>query len=188
MTVPGAVDHEGFVVWLEGLPGAGKSTVAAHVGATLRKAGWRVEILDGDEVRQMMRPELGFTRKDREAQARRVSYVAHLLARNGVAVIVAMITPYETSRQAARAGQGPRFTEVWLQCPIEVCQKRDPKGLYTRADAGAATHVTGLDDPFEEPLKPDLVVNTSIEPVARSAQRVLEHLFALHFIPGLPTG
>jgi adenylylsulfate kinase len=176
----------GFVAWFEGLAGSGKTTLSRAVATRLRTAGRRVEVLDGDEVRQMFSPELGFSRKDREFHARRVSYVARLLARNGVAVMVAMVTPYETSRQAARAGVEVPFVEVWLECPIDVCRQRDPKGLYRRTEQGLVSHMTGMDDPFEEPLNPDLVVETATESVDRSAQRVLDAFVERHLLPALP--
>jgi len=169
-------DPGGFVVWFEGLAGSGKTTLSRAAAAQLRARGWKVEVLDGDELRHVFSPELGFTRRDREVHARRVSYVAHLLARNGVAVMVAMITPYETSRQAARSEVGPRFEEVWLECPIEVCQQRDPKGIYRRTAEGAVSHMTGVDDPFEEPLNPELTVDTSVTNVEDATRRVLQHL------------
>lgn len=166
----------GFVVWLEGLPGAGKTTLSRALGEQLRREGRQVEVLDGDEVRRMFSPELGFSRRDRETHSRRVSYVAHMLARHGVDVVVAMITPYETSRQAARAEvQGP-FEEVWLHCPVEICRQRDTKGLYRRAAAGQVVKVTGLDDPFEEPLNPDLIVETAQHTADQSVQLILDHL------------
>ncbi len=168
--------EDGFVVWIEGLPSSGKTTLSRAVADRLRAAGRKVEILDGDEVRQMFSPELGFSRKDREIHARRVSYVARMLARNGVAVLVAMITPYETSRQAARAGVGSRFFEVWLRCPLEVCQSRDAKGLYERSRTGGVAKLTGVDDPFEEPLNPDLVVDTARLDVDASTRRLLDFL------------
>ena len=152
------------------------------VAERLRATGQKVEILDGDEVRQMFSPELGFSRKDREFHARRVSYVARMLARNDVAVLVAMITPYETSRQAARATVGGRFTEIWLKCPVEVCRQRDPKGLYRGSQALHGTKLTGIDDPFEEPLNPDLVLETARTPVDACADRVLELLQANKFL------
>ncbi|MCI4346169.1 MAG: adenylyl-sulfate kinase [Thermoplasmata archaeon] len=168
---------EGFIVWLEGLPGSGKTTLSRELGARLRSEGWKVEVLDGDEVRRMFSPDLGFTRKDRELHARRVSYVSRMLARNGVAVMVAMITPYETSRQAARAEVGTtRFTEVWLSCPLAICQQRDPKGIYRQTEQGLVKRMTGVDDPFEEPLNPDLVLDTSTDPAAASAKKLYEHL------------
>ena len=176
MSEGGLGERQGFVVWIEGLSGSGKTTLSAEVAKRLRASGWKTEVLDGDEVRRMVFPELGWSRKDRETHARRVSYVAHLLARNGVAVVVAMITPYETSRQAARSVQGPRFTEVWLKCPIEVCRTRDPKGIYSRPTGTSPSHITGVDDPFEEPLNPDLIVDTSSAPVETSVQRILGHL------------
>ncbi len=177
---PGASGGDGFVAWIEGIPCAGKTTLSRAVAERLRAAGRKVEVLDGDEMRKMFSPELGYSRKDREFHARRVSYVARMLARNGVGVLVAMITPYETSRQAARSTVGERFDEVWLKCPVEVCQQRDTKGIYQRSRTGG-TKITGVDDPFEEPLAPELVVDTSRDPVATSAQRILDHLAARGF-------
>jgi adenylylsulfate kinase len=174
--------HDGFVVWLEGLSGSGKTTLSREVGSQLRTAGWKVEVLDGDEMRRMFSPELGFSRKDREFHARRVSYVARMLARAGVAVLVAMITPYETSRQAARSEVSARFAEVWLKCPIEVCRQRDPKGIYKRTQEGGVARMTGVDDPFEEPLNPDLVVDTSTASVSECAQRILSYLRSAGFV------
>ena len=185
MPLGSRTDRDGFVAWIEGLPVSGKSTLSRAVRDRLDAAGFKVEVLDGDEVRQMFSPELGFSRKDREFHARRVSYVARMLARNGVAVLVAMITPYETSRQAARATVGERFTEIWLKCPVEVCQKRDTKGVY--GPKGAHGKVTGVDDPFEEPLQPDLVVDTSAEPIEKSVDRILAHLVNRKYLPALPS-
>ena len=176
MPTEGARPGAGFVVWMEGLPGSGKSTLARSVAGALEAAGQRPEILDGEEVRRTFFPELGFTRKDRETQARRVSQLARMLARHGTAVVVAMITPYETSRQAARAVFGDRFEEVWLNCPLAICERRDPGGLYRRSHEGVVHKVTGLDDPFEEPLNPDLTVDTGTQDVATCTGKVLDHL------------
>jgi adenylylsulfate kinase len=181
MSEGGSSEREGFVVWIEGLSGSGKTTLSAEVAKQLHAAGWKTEVLDGDEVRRMFSPELGWSRKDREIHARRVSYVARLLARNGVAVVVAMITPYETSRQAARSVQGARFAEVWLTCPIDICRKRDPKGIYSRTSGGSLAHVTGVDDPFEEPLNPDLTVDTSTVGPDVSVARILTDLHTRGF-------
>ncbi|MCI4349048.1 MAG: adenylyl-sulfate kinase [Thermoplasmata archaeon] len=176
----------GFVVWLEGLPGAGKSTLGRNVAAELSRRGLRPEILDGEEVRKTFFPELGFSRKDREAQARRVSRLARLLADHGTAVVVAMITPYETSRQAARAAFGDRFVEVWLSCPLEVCEKRDPGGIYRRSHEGGVPKMTGVDDPFEEPLNPDLTVETSGRDVAACTRAILDHLSGRGLLDAIP--
>ena len=179
--VPGT--GNGFVVWIEGLPSSGKTTVSRALAERIRAAGRRVEILDGDEVRHMFSPELGYTRKDREFHARRVSYVARMLARNDVAVLVAMITPYETSRQAARSGVGERYVEVWLNCPVEVCRTRDPKGLYERSRTGGMPKLTGVDDPFEEPLAPDLVVDTAHLTAAQATEKIYQYLADQKFVP-----
>jgi adenylyl-sulfate kinase len=168
--------ESGWVAWIEGLPCAGKTTLSRSVSERLRALGQEVEVLDGDEVRRMFSPELGFSRKDREMHARRVSYVARMLSRHGVVVLVAMITPYETSRQAARATIGNRFSEIWLKCPVEVCRQRDTKGLYRRDRATGSSKVTGVDDPFEEPLGPELVIDTSVESVASSTEKIVAHL------------
>jgi adenylylsulfate kinase len=178
--VPGSA--KGFVAWIEGLPSSGKTTLSRSVADRLRASGRKVEVLDGDEVRQMFSPELGFSRKDREFHARRVSYVARMLARNDVAVLVAMITPYETSRQAARSTVGDRFTEIWLKCPVEVCRQRDPKGLYHGSAALHGTKLTGVDDPFEEPLNPDLTVDTANDSVDVATRHILDHLVERGFI------
>jgi len=186
--VPAAVapTEPGWVVWIEGLPCAGKTTLARAVGERLRASGRDVEVLDGDEVRRMFSPELGFSRKDREMHARRVSYVARMLSRHGIVALVAMITPYETSRQAARATVGERFSEVWLKCPVEVCRQRDTKGLYRRDRAAGSSKVTGVDDPFEEPLAPELVVDTSTDPVAVSAEKILRYLAGRGVVAPVP--
>jgi adenylyl-sulfate kinase len=186
MSVSSSADPGGFVVWIEGLAGSGKTTLSRATAAQIRSRGWKVEVLDGDELRHVFSPQLGFSRHDREVHARQVSYVAHLLSRNGVAVLVAMITPYETSRQAARSEVGPRFEEVWLRCPLEICQQRDPKGLYRSANEGAVKGVTGVDAPFEEPLNPDLIVDTSTASIAECTQRIVASLTEKGFLGSKP--
>lgn len=180
---PAPNGHSGFVLWMEGLSGAGKSTLSKHLANRLTALGWRVEILDGDEVRRGLSPELGFTRKDRETHAHRVSYVARVLSRNGVAVLVALITPYETSRKAARASIGERFTEVYVRAPLEVCQERDVKGLYKGQKAGQVKQMTGVDDPFEEPSAPDLIVDTANTHVDQCVESILQHARSKGFLP-----
>ena len=151
----------GYTLWLEGLPGSGKSTLGGLLASVLKGAGKPVESLDGDEVRKGLSPDLGFTRKDREVHAHRVGYVSHLLSQQGVRVIVSLITPYESSRNDVRAQLGDRMIEVWVRCPLEVCEARDPKGLYRKAREGIVKSMTGIDDPFEEPRSPDVIVDTN---------------------------
>ncbi len=154
---------EGFVLWMTGLPGSGKSTLAQLVGDRLKvDYGRNVEILDGDEIRKGLSRDLGLSREDREEHNHRVSFVAKLLARNGVIAIVALISPYETTRAHAREMIGrERFVETYIKAPLEVCEKRDPKGLYAKARRGEINNMTGIQDPFEEPANPDLVVDTT---------------------------
>lgn len=169
---------KGVVVWMTGLPGAGKSTLAQLVGEKMRKGfGQRVEILDGDEIRRGISRDLGFSREDREEHAHRVSYVAKLLARNGVVAIVALISPYRTSRAQAREVIGPdMFVEVYIKAPLAVCEQRDPKGLYAKARRGEINNMTGIQDPYEEPLNPDLTIDTSAMTADKSADELLAGL------------
>ena len=168
----------GFTLWFTGLSGAGKSTLAAAVSAELRGRGISVEVLDGDEVRQNLSKGLGFSREDRDTNIRRIGYVAKLLARNGVAVITAAISPYRTIRDAVRAEIGA-FVEVYVKASLDECIRRDTKGLYRRALAGEIPQFTGVSDPYEEPLAPELVIDTEREEVADSASRVIDRLLEL---------
>jgi adenylylsulfate kinase len=171
----------GFTLWLTGLSGAGKSTLAAAVGGELRRRGLAVEILDGDEVRQHLSKGLGFSREDRDTNIRRIGYVAKLLSRNGVAVIAAAISPYRAVREEVRREIG-RFVEVYVRASLAACIRRDTKGLYRRALAGEIAQFTGVSDPYEEPLAPELVVDTERESVAESAARVLARLAELGYV------
>jgi len=150
---------KGFVVWLTGLPGSGKTTAARLLEPGLRNAGWTVEILDGDEIRQNLSKGLGFSREDRETHLKRVIYVAKLLSRNGVAVIGALISPYRNIREHAR-NETTNFVEVYVKASVQACAKRDPKGLYQKASVGTIKNLTGPQDLYEEPLSPDLVLDT----------------------------
>ncbi|MBW2085251.1 MAG: adenylyl-sulfate kinase, partial [Deltaproteobacteria bacterium] len=137
---------KGFCVWFTGLSASGKTTLSKLLQETLLERGLLVEILDGDIIRKNLSKGLGFSREDRDTNIRRIGFVAHLLARNGVAVIVAAISPYQSVRDEVRAEIG-NFIEVFLDCPLEICVERDPKGLYRKALAGEIKHFTGIDDP-----------------------------------------
>ena len=168
----------GFTLWFTGLSGAGKSTLAAAVSAELRGRGIPVEVLDGDEVRQNLSKGLGFSREDRDTNIRRIGYVAKLLARNGVAVITAAISPYRAIRDEVREEIGA-FVEVYVKASLDECIRRDTKGLYARALAGEIPQFTGVSDPYEEPLAPELMIDTEREEVADSASRVVDRLLEL---------
>ncbi|MHA1580460.1 MAG: adenylyl-sulfate kinase [Candidatus Freyarchaeota archaeon] len=173
--------REGFGVWLTGLPASGKTTIARALEKEFRGRGLRVEVLDGDEVRRNLSPDLGFTKEDRETHARRVAYVAKLLVRNGVAVIVGLISPYRNFREHARKQIG-NFVEVWVKCPLEECIRRDPKGLYEKAMRGEINDLTGIQDPYEEPLNPEVTVDTSKESVEESVNKIIEKLETLGYL------
>ncbi|HHW15343.1 MAG TPA: sulfate adenylyltransferase [Firmicutes bacterium] len=180
----GVAAGAGFTLWFTGLSGAGKSTLAQRVAERLRQAGRRVEILDGDEVRQNLSRGLGFSREDRETNLRRIGYVAKLLTRNGVVALTAAISPYREVRDALRADIG-RFVEVYVKCPLSVCAARDVKGLYRKALAGEIPAFTGVSDPYEEPLAPEITVETDRESVEESAGRILLRLAELGYLrPG----
>jgi adenylyl-sulfate kinase len=168
----------GFTLWFTGLSGAGKSTLAAAVSAELRRRGIAVEVLDGDEVRQNLSKGLGFSREDRDTNIRRIGYVAKLLARNGVAVITAAISPYRAIRDEVREDIGA-FIEVYVKASLDECIRRDTKGLYRRALAGEIPQFTGVSDPYEEPVSPELVIDTEREQVGESAARVIDRLLEL---------
>jgi adenylyl-sulfate kinase len=171
----------GFTLWLTGLSGAGKSTLAAAVGRELSRQGIGVELLDGDEVRQNLCKGLGFSRQDRESNIRRIGYVAKLLTRNGVAVIAAAISPYRDVRAEVRREIGA-FVEVHVKASLDACIGRDTKGLYRRALAGEIPQFTGVSDPYEEPLAPELVIDTERENVGTSAARVIDRLVEVGYL------
>ncbi len=174
-------DQQGFVLWFTGLSGAGKSTLTEALAPVLRDRGCRVEVLDGDTVRTNLSKGLGFSREDRDTNILRIGFVANLLARNGVAVITAAISPYRDTRAANRRlieGDGSRFIEVYLAATLEECEARDVKGLYAEARAGKRAGFTGVDDPYEAPLHPEVVVPSGREPIEASLQRILGYLEA----------
>jgi adenylylsulfate kinase len=168
----------GATLWFTGLSGAGKTTISAEVARKLKEQGYRVEVLDGDIVRQNLTKGLGFSRADRDENIRRIGFVAELLSRNGVVVIVSAISPYREARNQVRS-KIKHFLEVYVNAPLAVCEARDVKGLYKRARAGEIQQFTGIDDPYEPPLDPDVECQTQLESVDESVTKVMkafEHL------------
>jgi adenylylsulfate kinase len=162
----------GATVWLTGLPSAGKTTIAYELAGRLRADGHRVEVLDGDEIREFLSAGLGFDRADRHTNVQRIGFVAELLARNGVLVLVPVIAPYADSRTAVRdrhAKAGTPYVEVHVATPVDVCAVRDVKGLYAKQAAGEISGLTGVDDPYEQPEAPDLRIESQDQTVQESA-------------------
>jgi len=174
--------QQGFAVWFTGLPSSGKSTLARMVQRALDEAGFAVEVLDGDEVRQRLTKGLGFSKEDRDENIRRISYVAKLVTKVGGVAIAAAISPYQESRARARAEIG-NFVEVYVDCPLCVCMQRDVKGLYAKAVRGEVPNFTGISDPYEPPVQPEVVVHTERESQEESLNKILEKLVALNCVP-----
>ena len=169
----------GFVLWLTGLSGAGKTTLTEALVPELRSRGTQVEVLDGDEVRTNLSKGLGFSKEDRDTNIRRIGFVSRLLARNGVGVIAAAISPYREIRDEVRRDvetDGASFVEVHVHADLPTLVERDVKGLYAKAIAGEIKNFTGVSDPYEEPLKPELVVRSDRETVDESVERLLIEL------------
>lgn len=168
---------------MTGLPASGKSTLASLLRDRLVGEGRLVEVLDGDEVRKGLSRDLGLSREDREEHARRVSFLAKVLSRNGVISVVALISPYRASRESARETIGrERFVEVYVRAPLAVCEGRDPKGLYAKARRGEIANMTGIQDPYEEPLSPDILIETERSTPQESADLLVSKLRELRFI------
>lgn len=163
--------HEGFTLWFTGLSGAGKSTLSERLMTRFRESGAKAELLDGDEVRAALSPNLGFSHEDRDTQVRRLGFVSRLLSRNGIISIVAAISPYRDTRDEVKHGI-PNFIEVFVDCPIEVLTARDVKGLYKRALAGEIEHFTGISDPYEAPVDADVVVHSDRESINESLEKI----------------
>jgi adenylyl-sulfate kinase len=174
--------YEGFTLWLTGLSGAGKTTIALALEQQLRERGVRAERLDGDVVREGLTRDLGFSKEDRDKNIERVTFVAKLLSRNNVGVIASFISPYRGARQIARE-QTTNFIEVFVSAPLEVCASRDVKGLYAKALAGELKNFTGVDDPYEAPESPEITVHTDRETVEQSVASIMQYLESRHLIP-----
>jgi adenylylsulfate kinase len=174
--------QRGATVWFTGLSGAGKTTIRMAVEKELRDRGLKVEVLDGDIVRQYLTRDLGFSKADRDENIRRIGFVSHLLTRNGVIVLVSAISPYAAMRQEVR-GQIGDFIEVYANAPLSVCESRDVKGLYKKARAGEIKQFTGIDDPYEAPTNPEVECRTDLEALEESAAKVLNYLETKGYIP-----
>ena len=172
----------GFTVWFTGLSGAGKTAIAHRLEPALRARGLKVELLDGDVVRTNLSKGLGFSKEDRDTNIRRIGFVCNLLTRNGVVAIGAAISPYREVRDEVRAEIG-RFVEVFVKCPLEVLQERDVKGLYAKALRGEIANFTGVSDPYEEPLNPEVVLESDKETEEESLAKVVAKLEELGYLP-----
>ena len=172
----------GFTLWFTGLPCSGKTTVSEIVGKELRERGLNVEILDGDELRRNLSKDLGFSKEDRETHLKRVGFIAKLLSRNDVATLAAFVSPYRAVRKYLRIETG-NFIEVYVKCSVEVCIKRDVKGMYKKAIEGEIQNFTGISDPYEEPLEPEIIIETDKEMPMESAQKVIQRLESMECIP-----
>jgi adenylylsulfate kinase len=166
----------GLTVWFTGLPSAGKTTIARAVEKRLLDEGRRVEILDGDVVRTYLTKDLGYSRADRDENIRRIGFVAHLLSRNGVVVLCSVVSPYREVRDEMRVLHDGRFFEVYVSTPVDVCSDRDVKGLYAKQKVGGLSGLTGIDDPYEPPANPELVVPTHTQTLEESVEAVWQAL------------
>ena len=173
--------HQGFTVWFTGIPCCGKTTIADQVATLLKKKDYTVERLDGDVVRKGLTNDLGFSKKDRDENIRRVTFVAKMLTRNNDIVLATFVSPYREQRRKARK-EIERFVEVYVRCPVDICIKRDVKGMYQKALGGKITHFTGVDDPYEEPEHPDLILDTDTESLEESVQKVMHTMEDLGYI------
>lgn len=166
---------KGFTLWFTGLSGAGKSTIANKVYHELKRQGYPAETLEGDDLRRRISSDLGYSREDRRKHLERVTYIAEVLSRNGIIALVSLISPYESDREFARNTIG-EFREIYVKCPLQICKERDVKGLYKKALAGEIKQFTGIDDPYEEPSRPDLILDTHRLSVDECVAAVLAYL------------
>ena len=176
------MEHKGFTLWFTGLSGSGKSVLADAIAEDLRNRGMKVERLDGDIVRKSLTKDLGFTEEDRNMNIERVTFVAKLLTRNGVAVLASFISPYNKIRAYSRKEIGD-YILVYVKCPLEICEDRDPKGMYSKARAGQIKNFTGINHPFEEPDSADIIVETDKQSIEESKEIILKALERMGYLP-----
>ncbi len=176
------MEHKGFTLWFTGLPCSGKTVIANEVAEDLKSRGMKVERLDGDIVRKSLTKDLGFTEEDRNMNIERVTFVAKLLTRNGVAVLASFVSPYNKIRAYSRNEIGD-YILIYVKCPIVVCEQRDVKGMYAKARAGIIKNFTGIDHPFEEPDDPDIIIETDKQTVEESKEIILKTLESMDYLP-----
>lgn len=177
------MSDKGFTLWFTGLSGAGKTTISELLATELTARGSRLEILDGDIVRENLSKGLGFSKEDRDTNIRRIAFVADLLSRNGTPVITAAISPYKAIRDEAREMMGDRFIEVYIEASVDACAERDVKGLYAKAFSGEIKEFTGVSDPYEAPENPEVTIHTETESPEESAARLIQYLEERELIP-----
>ena len=169
-------EHKGFTLWMTGLSGSGKSTITEVLIDEFEERGLPLEVLDGDVVRENLSKGLGFSKEDRDTNIQRIGFVADLLSRNGVPVITAAISPYRAIRAEARQMMDDRFIEIYVKASVEACEERDVKGLYAKARSGEIKEFTGVSDPYEEPVDPEITVETETQTPEESAQQIVSYL------------
>jgi adenylylsulfate kinase len=169
------MSKNGIVLWFTGQPAAGKTSIVNELKIILQK-DYDVEVLDGDEVRKWLSPEAGFSKEDRERHIKRVAYVSNILARNGIVVLVSLVSPYRSIREFARKLIGEKFHEIYVKCSLETCMKRDPKGHYKMALNNEIKNMTGLQDPYEEPIDPELIIDTEKNNIKESVNLIIKFL------------
>ncbi|MDQ4074387.1 MAG: adenylyl-sulfate kinase [Thermoproteota archaeon] len=175
------LNDRAFVIWLTGLPGSGKTTIANKINSELRSRNIKSEMLDGDELRKNISSELGFSKTDREIHVRRAVFLCDLLSRNGITCVVSLISPYLKMREFARKTL-PNFVEVWVKCSIETCIQRDPKGLYKNALDGKVSDLTGLQSTYEPPIRPEITLDTDVLDTQQCVKKVLDFLLNLRVL------
>ena len=179
--------QKGVTLWFTGLSGSGKTTIAKEVERILKEKGYKVERLDGDEIREYLCRDLGFSKEDRDENIRRISYVAKLLTMNDVITLCCFISPYRKARQEARELIG-EFVEVYINAPLAVCEERDVKGLYKKARTGELEEFTGVSDPYQEPIAPDIEINSYEKNISECSNHIINYLYDKEYIMGTSHG